>query len=105
MIDGSVLRLDDDGGAAFVRPLPESRVITGEAVASRDGGAIEILTADGEWLQIGVVPEEYAGILRAEGMARIGRHGETEVRKSAPCRAESCHRQDQVIDCRLTRGC
>ena len=90
--------LDDEGR----EPLTSTKA---EGLVARDKDIVVALrlqailaTSDGQRLEIGIVGKKDAGVLCAEGMARVGGDSEAEQGQTVAARLEVDHGQDEVID-------
>ncbi|MEY9163984.1 hypothetical protein ABIE78_002103 [Sinorhizobium fredii] len=69
-----------------------------KGIAGKGGSLAFFAGSDGEWLQIGVVGKEDAGVLRAEGMTCVIGNGEAEIGEALPCPPEFRNRQHEMIE-------
>lgn len=98
MIGKGVFRCCDKGGETFSVPRPEVAIPAGEYIGLRNRLTVFSRIMNCKWLQIGAVCDEDTSVHRAEGMDRLRRHRETEVRQSRPGDIDMRNGQDEMID-------
>ena len=99
MVGFRVLGTDDEGGKAVVASAEAVGLVAGdEDIAGARGFLALLALGDGQRLEIGSVGKEHAGVLGAEGMARVGGDDEAEGGMAGPRGVEILDRKHEVIE-------